>query len=220
MSEVVYDGRLVMHLQNNRGPSAYDIAVQNGFEGTEAEWLESLKGPPGLPGDSVTVNGVEPKEGNISLYSSSIPVQRGSGVTVKQKLDELTSAERLTSKDIVNDLTTGGTNKMLSAEQGKVLNETKASGFAATVQIPMGNWNGEGPYTRDIALEGVSEDASICHVLMAYDPEHKEQFEDCGVVLMGQKKDAITVQAEAIPEEGFPVNVLVIITGLSEEASA
>lgn len=27
-----------------RGYSAYQIAVQNGFEGTEAEWLESLKG--------------------------------------------------------------------------------------------------------------------------------------------------------------------------------
>ena len=27
-----------------RGYSAYDIAVQNGFDGTEEEWLESLKG--------------------------------------------------------------------------------------------------------------------------------------------------------------------------------
>ena len=26
------------------GPSAYEVAVENGFEGTEAEWLESLQG--------------------------------------------------------------------------------------------------------------------------------------------------------------------------------
>ena len=26
------------------GKSAYEIAVENGFEGTEEEWLESLKG--------------------------------------------------------------------------------------------------------------------------------------------------------------------------------
>lgn len=26
------------------GKSAYEIAVQNGFKGTEVEWLESLKG--------------------------------------------------------------------------------------------------------------------------------------------------------------------------------
>ena len=29
------------------GKSAYEIAVENGFEGTEAEWLESLKGAAG-----------------------------------------------------------------------------------------------------------------------------------------------------------------------------
>ncbi|MED4126310.1 hypothetical protein P4641_20400 [Halalkalibacterium halodurans] len=32
------------------GASAYEIAVQNGFEGTEQEWLESLVGPRGLQG--------------------------------------------------------------------------------------------------------------------------------------------------------------------------
>ena len=32
------------------GASAYEIAVSNGFEGTEAEWLESLKGEQGVQG--------------------------------------------------------------------------------------------------------------------------------------------------------------------------
>lgn len=32
------------------GPSAYEIAVNNGFKGTEEEWLESLKGTPGKDG--------------------------------------------------------------------------------------------------------------------------------------------------------------------------
>lgn len=31
------------------GPSAYEVAVSLGFEGTEAEWLESLRGPEGPP---------------------------------------------------------------------------------------------------------------------------------------------------------------------------
>lgn len=30
-----------------QGASAYEVAVANGFEGTEAEWLESLKGAGG-----------------------------------------------------------------------------------------------------------------------------------------------------------------------------
>lgn len=32
------------------GKSAYEIAVDNGFEGTEQEWLESLKGKDGTDG--------------------------------------------------------------------------------------------------------------------------------------------------------------------------
>ena len=32
------------------GRSAYEIAIENGFVGTVAEWLESLKGRDGLPG--------------------------------------------------------------------------------------------------------------------------------------------------------------------------
>lgn len=32
------------------GASAYDIAVENGFVGTEEEWLESLVGPQGIQG--------------------------------------------------------------------------------------------------------------------------------------------------------------------------
>lgn len=35
------------------GPSAYDVAVSNGFVGTEAEWLASLRGPVStVPGPS------------------------------------------------------------------------------------------------------------------------------------------------------------------------
>ena len=33
------------------GLSAYEVAVKNGFEGSEADWLESLKGEPGAPGE-------------------------------------------------------------------------------------------------------------------------------------------------------------------------
>ena len=36
-----------------RGKSAYEIAKENGFNGTEAEWLASLKGEPGAAGASV-----------------------------------------------------------------------------------------------------------------------------------------------------------------------
>lgn len=34
------------------GKSAYEVAVDNGFEGDEEAWLASLVGQPGEPGDS------------------------------------------------------------------------------------------------------------------------------------------------------------------------
>ena len=37
------------------GASAYEIAVANGFVGTEAQWLLSLKGEPGTPGGGIKV---------------------------------------------------------------------------------------------------------------------------------------------------------------------
>lgn len=42
-----------------RGKSAYEIAKENGFDGTEAEWLASLKGAPGAAG----ANGKDGEDG-------------------------------------------------------------------------------------------------------------------------------------------------------------
>ena len=35
----------------DNGKSAYEIAKELGYQGTEEEWLESLKGPQGIQGD-------------------------------------------------------------------------------------------------------------------------------------------------------------------------
>lgn len=50
-----------------QGWSAYEVAVKNGFEGTEAEWLESLQGPAGPqgnPGVHIAGDGERP-EGTV-----------------------------------------------------------------------------------------------------------------------------------------------------------
>lgn len=41
------DSAVLLYVKGDRGYSAYEIAVQQGFEGTEEEWLESLKGADG-----------------------------------------------------------------------------------------------------------------------------------------------------------------------------
>lgn len=58
-----------------RGPSAYEVAVEEGFVGTEAEWLESLKGPSNLRVGPANPNLTEPglwvqtfPNGDLSLW--------------------------------------------------------------------------------------------------------------------------------------------------------
>lgn len=53
--------------------SAYQIAVAYGFEGTEDEWLESLVGEQGIPGNGMLVNNIADIDGNISLTTNDIP---------------------------------------------------------------------------------------------------------------------------------------------------
>lgn len=85
---------------SGNGLSAYEIAVKNGFKGTESEWLESLKGKTPVKGeDYLTPDDVEqlnatPKEfvifndgygaGEITLYTSSeglhLKIEDGNGV--------------------------------------------------------------------------------------------------------------------------------------------
>jgi len=67
----MYDGIQVIGPQ---GKSAYEIAVDNGFAGTESEWLESLKGP---PGESVSAeNNYSLEEQRIGTWIDGKPIYR------------------------------------------------------------------------------------------------------------------------------------------------
>ncbi len=64
------------------GKSAYDIAVENGFVGTEAEWLESLKGQDGKDGTTSS---------STSLVDYKVAINKGllSAVAIKSQFTKL-----------------------------------------------------------------------------------------------------------------------------------
>lgn len=60
------------------GASAFEIAVKNGFEGTEAEWLESLRGDKGkMPVKGVDYFTAEDKAELIEEVISILPIWNG-----------------------------------------------------------------------------------------------------------------------------------------------
>lgn len=220
MAEIVYDGSLNMKMHDYRGLSAYEIAVQNGFKGTETEWLASLKGEPGKAGDTITVNRKRAVDGNISVNATDINRRAGAEETVAEVLDRLEKSQTtgLTTDSIVNDLTTGGANKVLSAEMGALLNVRKPEVFWVQVEAPIGNWGGEGPYTRDITLEGVLADSNVCSIMYTPTVENEEAFIDANLRVIAQKTDALTIRVDAIPETAIPFNVMVTVLKSREVA--
>ena len=219
MSEIVYDGQVVLHLNDYRGLSAYEIAVKNGFKGTEAEWLASLKGEPGRDAGTLTVNRKRAVDGNISVNGTDIPLRAGNTTTIAQVLTDLENnqKESLTSADIVDDLTSGGAMKVLSAEQGAALNRMKMSGFGLPVELPTFGWEGEGPYAQDIQIPGVLANEEKCHVIVSRLAAFSDAFIDCGVLPpLAQKDGVVTFQVRRVPTEPFSVGGLVLMTGVEE----
>ena len=58
-------------LKGDPGKSAYEIAVENGFDGTESEWLASLEGPSGDDGRSATITVGEVTTGEAVTVTNS-----------------------------------------------------------------------------------------------------------------------------------------------------
>jgi PKD repeat protein len=73
------------------GLSAYEIAVQDGFSGTEEQWLSSLVGPAGSTG-STGATGASGISGSNGLSAYEIALQDGFSGTEEQWLDSLVGA--------------------------------------------------------------------------------------------------------------------------------
>lgn len=81
-----------------RGKSAYEVAVDNGFTGTEKEWLESLKGKDGKDG----VNGTSGTSEAVSLSFPSIKNMLDDRAIIADS-DSLEDILRAIVKEIVPD---------------------------------------------------------------------------------------------------------------------
>ena len=77
------------------GKSAFEIAVEHGFVGTETEWLESLKGVDGLPGKDGKsgADGLPGRDGIDGKSAYIIAVEHGFSGTENEWLQSLKGAD-------------------------------------------------------------------------------------------------------------------------------
>lgn len=129
------DAALTAEMQMYQGYSAYEIALQQGFEGSETEWLASLHASAG------TVNGQTcDANGNISLNAGHIPLSSEAGAeTVAQRLSGLNTVLQT---------------KISSAEALSAISQ-KASTQRFSAALTASGWSASAPYAQTVAVPGL-----------------------------------------------------------------
>lgn len=69
-SVVESEPELEITSKGETGSSAYEVAVSNGFKGTEEEWVESLKGSNGDPGADAIAMSISSSNGTVFKNTS------------------------------------------------------------------------------------------------------------------------------------------------------
>lgn len=161
-SEETIEGNLAT-VYGKDGKSAYEIAVDNGFEGTEAEWLESLKGEKGDTGDK----GDTGKSG-VYLGSGDMPDDCNVQIDPSGEVFEITHE-------------TGNSTTKVMSQKGVTDAIEAISGQGGTDTEHTNNYNNPhnvtasqvGAYTKsetDSAISKATSGGSVAFVDLEYNP--------------------------------------------------
>ena len=118
------------------GKSAYEVAVKNGFEGSETEWLASLVGERGEPGKRGD-NGEKGDTGNSGVYLGSGDMPSDCNVQIDP------NGEVLTIEKII---------EMLTVKPSRI----------STATLLADHWIGtESPYSQVVTVVGATENSQV-----------------------------------------------------------
>lgn len=210
-------GEIRVQLQEWKGYSAYEVAVRNGFTGTQKEWLESLKG-----GElQITVCGKNvDADGNIVLYATDIRMKEGALNTIATAMETL-DKNKMNADAAVDSLESEDAKAPLSANQGKALREMvenidarKTELKLQEITVPAEGWAGEGPWTLTMAAEGVTADCMAVLGVLPDDAENEEAFEDTEIMLVGKAEGEITLRVRKLPAAAFRAGLALIVPGV------
>ena len=94
-------------LHGKDGKSAYQIALDNGFVGTEEEWLESLKGT--AYDDTAIVDDIKAIKQDILLLKATTSSLEGQDVLVDERISEVAEQNVQTNERVTSLENTIGT---------------------------------------------------------------------------------------------------------------
>lgn len=94
-------------LHGKDGKSAYQIALDNGFVGTEEEWLESLKGT--AYDDTAIVDDIKVIKQDILLLKATTSSLEGQDVLVDERISEVAEQNVQTNERVTSLENTIGT---------------------------------------------------------------------------------------------------------------
>ena len=72
--------------KGEQGDSAYQVALNNGFEGTEQEWLESLKGEAGSYDDTAIQESVSYLNQDVLLLKATTSSLEGQDLLMEERI--------------------------------------------------------------------------------------------------------------------------------------
>ena len=213
---VTSSGSISLQLNDYRGLSAYEIAVKNGFEGSEKEWLASLKGEPGAAGDQITVNRKRAVDGNVTVNATDIYMTPGAQLeTVAQAIEK-----RIMTSDIVNTLDSDETDKPLSAAQGKALLGSVVRVYNQQVTLAVDGWalnETTELYEQAVEVTGITGDTGKTSVVVSPMPdrEAREAYVEADVLLSEQREGAVLFTAASAPTVKMTILLMVVATGVN-----
>lgn len=194
---------LQMQLNDYRGLSAYEVAVKNGFGGTEAEWLESLKGKNGADGSLVTVNNKQSVDGNITVNAADIYIQPGvQGTTVADKIAAVEDLVEVNAQSISTATTATA---------------SKAEAYAQLVSLPVASWTQDGEiYKQTAEVAHITIDAGKTSAIVSpsTDRGKEEAYLAAQVRASEQGSGTLTFTCVELPEIDIEANVMVIVKGV------
>lgn len=104
-----YIGTEVAWLGSLHGASAYEVALENGFVGTEAEWLASLKGEPGGVDEATVITLIED---NIYTLPNTFSSDTTKTADIHYKWAQLTTATYCPPNSRLRSITLPGRNSV------------------------------------------------------------------------------------------------------------